>query len=53
MLSLEGATRIIHDWLNQHFSPGAALFTEFVLVGLSAITLFALLGLSLVWMERK
>ena len=53
MLSLEGATRIIHDWLNQHFSPGTALFTEFVLVGLAAIALFALLGLSLVWMERK
>jgi NADH-quinone oxidoreductase subunit H len=53
MLSLEGATRIIHDWLNQHFSAGTALFTEFVLVGLAAITLFALLGLSLVWMERK
>jgi NADH-quinone oxidoreductase subunit H len=53
MLSLEGATRIIHDWLNEHFSAGTALFTEFVLVGLAAITLFALLGLSLVWMERK
>ena len=53
MFSLEGTTRIIHDWLNQHFNPSAALFTEFVLVGLSAITLFALLGLSLVWMERK
>ena len=53
MLSLEGATRFIHDWLNQHFGPVTALFTEFVLVGLSAITLFALLGLGLVWMERK
>ncbi len=53
MFSLETATRFIHDWLNQHFSPVAALFTEFVLVGLSAITLFALLGLGLVWMERK
>jgi NADH-quinone oxidoreductase subunit H len=53
MLSLENTTRIIHEWLNQHFSVSAALFTEFVLVGLAAITLFALLGLSLVWMERK
>jgi len=53
MLSLEGATRFIHQWLNQHFSPAMALFTEFVLVGLAAITLFALLGLGLVWMERK
>ena len=30
-----------------------ALLTEFVLVGLAAITLFAVLGLSLVLMERK
>ena len=53
MFSLEGTTRFIHEWLNQHFNPAVALFTEFVLVGLSAITLFALLGLGLVWMERK
>ena len=53
MFSLESTTRFIHEWLNQHFSHATALITEFVLVGLSAITLFALLGLGLVWMERK
>jgi NADH-quinone oxidoreductase subunit H len=53
MFSLESTTRFIHEWLIRHFSPAIALFTEFVLVGLSAITLFALLGLGLVWMERK
>jgi NADH-quinone oxidoreductase subunit H len=53
MFSLENITRVIHVWLNEHFSPATALFTEFVLVGLAAITLFAMLGLSLVWMERK
>ncbi len=53
MFSLENITRLIHEWLNQHFSPSMALFTEFILVGLFAITLFALLGLGLVWMERK
>jgi len=53
MFSLERTTRFIHEWLNLHFNPAAALITEFVLVGLSAITLFALLGLGLVWMERK
>jgi NADH-quinone oxidoreductase subunit H len=53
MFSLENVTRVIQEWLNRHFNPTAALFTEFVLVGLGAITLFALLGLSLVWMERK
>jgi NADH-quinone oxidoreductase subunit H len=53
MFSLENITRLIHEWLNSHFNPGTALFAEFVLVGLAAITLFAVLGLSLVWMERK
>jgi NADH-quinone oxidoreductase subunit H len=53
MFSLENITRVIHEWLNNHFNPSVALFAEFVLVGLAAITLFALLGLSLVWMERK
>lgn len=53
MFSLEGITKIIHEWLNNHFNSTMALTTEFVLVGLSAITLFALLGLVLVFMERK
>ena len=53
MFSLEGITGLIHQWLYSHFSPTMALLTEFVLVGLLAITLFAMLGLSLVWMERK
>jgi NADH-quinone oxidoreductase subunit H len=53
MFSLEGLTIVIHEWLNAHFNPAFALLTEFILVGLSAITLFALLGLILVWMERK
>jgi NADH-quinone oxidoreductase subunit H len=53
MFSLENVTRIIHEWLNSHFNPTFALLTEFILVGVAAITLFALLGLSLVWMERK
>ena len=53
MFSLEGITRIIHEWLNNHFNPALALLSEFILVGLAAIVLFALLGLGLVWMERK
>jgi NADH-quinone oxidoreductase subunit H len=53
MFSLEGITGSIQGWLNNHFSPTMALLTEFVLVGLAAITLFAFLGLGLVWMERK
>jgi NADH-quinone oxidoreductase subunit H len=53
MFSLEGISGLIHEWLYNHFSPAIALMTEFVLVGILAIALFALLGLSLVWMERK
>jgi len=53
MFSLEGITTMIHDWLINHFSPALALLTEFILVGLAAIMLFAILGLGLVWMERK
>jgi NADH-quinone oxidoreductase subunit H len=53
MFSLENFTKFIQDWLTSHFNPTLALFTEFVLVGMAAITLFALLGLGLVWMERK
>jgi NADH-quinone oxidoreductase subunit H len=53
MFSLENITGVIHEWLNNHFNPATALFAEFVLVGLAAITLFAVLGLGLVWMERK
>ncbi len=53
MFSLEDITTLIHEWLNNHFNPALALLTEFILVGLAAITLFALLGLGLVCMERK
>ncbi len=53
MFSLAGITNMVQEWLNEHFNPTLALLTEFVLVGLLAITLFALLGLILVFMERK
>jgi NADH-quinone oxidoreductase subunit H len=53
MFSLEGISNLIHEWLYNHLNPGLALLTEFVLVGIAAIALFALLGLSLVFMERK
>jgi NADH-quinone oxidoreductase subunit H len=53
MFSLENITRVIHEWLNAHFNSTIALSAEFVLVGIAAITLFAVLGLGLVWMERK
>ncbi len=53
MFSLESITTLVQDWLNKTFSPNLALFFEFVIVGVLAITLFAGLGLVLVLMERK
>ena len=53
MLSLESLTHSTHTWLNQTFSPTLALLTEFVIVGVLVIGLFAVLGLVLVFMERK
>ncbi|MEP7318894.1 MAG: NADH-quinone oxidoreductase subunit NuoH [Panacibacter sp.] len=53
MFSLEGITSSINAWLNNTFNSTIALLLEFVIVGLSVITLFAVLGLVLVFMERK
>ena len=53
MFSLEGITNSIHGWLNNTFNPTLALTFEFVIVGVCVITLFAVLGLVLVFMERK
>jgi NADH-quinone oxidoreductase subunit H len=53
MFSLEGITNSIHHWLYSTFGSTTALIFEMVIVALLAITLFALLGLILVYMERK
>src|ERR1700712_2247702 len=53
MPSLENITNSIHLWLIGIFNPGTAMWFEFVIIGLCAITLFAVLGLVLVLMERK
>src|SRR5450631_1690886 len=53
MFSLEGLTNSIHQWLTGTFNPTLALLFEFVIVGVCAISLFAVLGLVLVLMERK
>ena len=53
MLSLEGISNSIQAWLNVTFSPVIAIFFEYVIVGICAITLFAMLGLILVLMERR
>ncbi|MEO5569434.1 MAG: NADH-quinone oxidoreductase subunit NuoH [Bacteroidia bacterium] len=53
MFSLENITNIIYNWLNATFDPTLAMTFEFVIVGTLAIALFAVLGLALVYMERK
>lgn len=53
MPSLENIADIIHTWLNITFNSTTALLIEFVIVGVSAIGLFSLLGLVLIMMERK
>ena len=53
MFSLQGFTNDIQKWLNANFNPSWTLVFECVIVILLAISLFALLGLVLVLMERK
>jgi NADH-quinone oxidoreductase subunit H len=53
MWSLSNITNNIHNWLTQTFSPTWALVFEMVIAGICVISLFAILGLVLVIMERK
>lgn len=53
MLSLEQITTDFHQLLSSNFSATAVLIIEMSVIGLAAITLFAVLGLVLVFMERK
>lgn len=53
MFSLEGITDAIYNWLNSTFNPTIALLIEFAIVVVCVIGLFAVLGLVLVFMERK
>ena len=53
MWSFNKIANIINDWLNQQFSPTWALVFEMLIVGICVISLFAILGLVLVIMERK
>ncbi|ULQ52192.1 NADH-quinone oxidoreductase subunit NuoH [Flavihumibacter fluvii] len=53
MFSLEGLTNSVQQWLSAHFSATGVLLVESLIVIVLAITLFALLGLILVLMERK
>src|SRR4249919_2350675 len=53
MWSLSNITNNIHAWLNQTFNPTLAMIIEMVIAGIAVISLFAMLGLILVLMERK
>src|SRR5215218_5644209 len=53
MFSLNGITNSVNNWLNANFNPTWVLIIESLIVILLAISLFAILGLLLVWMERK
>src|SRR6187455_362174 len=53
MPSLENIANSIHVWLNNNFSGSWPILIEFVIVGVCIISLFALLGLVLIMMERK
>jgi len=46
-------TGSIHAWLSGMMSSGWVIFTEMVLVGLAFLLMYALLGLFLVYLERK
>ncbi|HYV95341.1 MAG TPA: NADH-quinone oxidoreductase subunit NuoH [Chitinophagales bacterium] len=52
-MSLQNITQSIYTWLNANFNSTIALLIEFVMVGICVIGLFAVLGLVLIFMERK
>ena len=53
LYDFSGLTGSIHQWLSGMMSPGWVTFTELVLSGLVFLLFFALLGLFLVYLERK
>ncbi len=53
MWSFSNIADSVHQSLNQTFSPTVATIFEMVIVGICVISLFAILGLVLVFMERK
>lgn len=53
MWSFSNIADSIHKWLNLTFNPTLSTIIEMVLVGICVISLFAILGLVLVLMERK
>ena len=53
MISFEKIASGMHHLLSNHFSTRITTIVELVIVGVMVLTLFAMLGLVLVFMERK
>jgi NADH-quinone oxidoreductase subunit H len=53
MFSFSSLTSNVNAWLSSHMGETAVMLTEMAIVGILAISLFAFLGLLLVYMERK
>jgi len=53
VISVENISKGIHRTLSDHLSPMFTTLTELTIVGIFVLTLFAVLGLVLVFMERK
>jgi NADH-quinone oxidoreductase subunit H len=53
MWSLENISHSIDQWLYNTFNPTIAMLTEFLIIAVCVIGLFAFLGLALIMMERK
>lgn len=53
MVSLQGIAHTVDEWLYSTLNPTLALLIEFVIIGILVISLFAVLGLVLIMMERK
>jgi len=53
MFSFTSLTTHINNYLGGHFNPTVVTLLEMAIVGVLAISLFAFLGLFLVYMERK
>ena len=53
MWSFSNIANSIHEWLSNNFNPTMTIIIEMVIAGVAVISLFAILGLVLVLMERK
>jgi NADH-quinone oxidoreductase subunit H len=53
MWSFSNISNNIHNWLSAHLNPTWTTIAEMLIAGIAVISLFAMLGLVLVLMERK